>query len=722
MTDALPGLALPDPRAMNADAVLAALDPQQREVAANPLGPMVVLAGAGTGKTRAITHRIAYGVHTNVLVPQRTLAVTFTARAAGEMRTRLRELGVHGVQAKTFHAAALSQLRYFWPQAIGGAAPEVISAKGSIVGEACGRLGLQVDRTSMRDLAAEIEWAKVSMLTPETYPMAARRAGRSPADLDFTAMARLLDAYEDVKGNRHVIDFEDVLLLMAGIMAEREDIARVVRDQYRHFIVDEYQDVNAIQQHLLNLWIGQRQDVCVVGDPAQTIYSFNGATPAHLRNFTTTYPDAKKVELVRNYRSTPEVIALANAVMKAAPVKNMSVTLQATAASGPRPRLVEYSDDVAEARGVAADIAALIKRGRRPSTMAILFRTNAQSEAFENALAEAEIPYLIRGGERFFNRDEVRSGIVLLRGAARSDDASKSLGDVVADVLVSAGWQKNPPASGASRAKWESLQALVELARTFSRTNPDARIREFVKELDRRASEQHAPNVEGITLASLHAAKGLEWDSVFLVGMSDGWMPIMMATDAETIEEERRLLYVGITRARKELTLTFSRSRSEGGRANRSSSRFLNRMADVLDGASASTAPPASRGGARSKSKAPVNCRTCGKVLTTAAEQKIGRCHDCPATYDEATLAALKEWRLAVSQQNKVPAFTIFTDATLIAMAEALPTNEAGLRKISGVGMTKCAKYGASVLAILGGADPQVEASKPSEFGEFDPA
>ena len=723
MSDALPGFeALPDPRAVTADAVLAALDPQQREVAENPLGPMVVLAGAGTGKTRAITHRIAYGVHTGVLVPQRTLAVTFTARAAGEMRTRLRELGVGGVQAKTFHAAALSQLQYFWPQAIGGAAPEVVSAKGSIVGEACGRLGLQLDRPGLRDVAAEIEWAKVTMLTPETYPAIARRAGRAPADLDLTAMARLLDAYEDVKSHRHVIDFEDVLLLMAGILAEREDIARVVRDQYRHFIVDEYQDVNAIQQHLLQLWVGERKDLCVVGDPAQTIYSFNGATPRHLRQFTTTFPDARKVELVRNYRSTPQVIALANEVMRAAPATSASVTLQAQSRSGVKPKLVEFPDDAAEAAGVATQIAALIKRGRRPSSMAILFRTNAQSEAFETALSEQEIPYLIRGGERFFNRDEVRSALVLMRGAARSDDGSKPLADLVADVLTGAGWQRNPPVSGASRAKWESLQALVQLAGTFSRTNPDARLREFVKELDRRAAEQHAPNVEGVTLASLHAAKGLEWDVVFLAGMSDGWMPIMMATDAETIEEERRLLYVGITRARQELTLTFSRSRSEGGRANRSPSRFLNRMGGVLDGATSTASSPPTRAPQRKKTSAPKKCRTCGQDLLSAAERKIGRCTDCPATYDERVFESLREWRKAVAERDKVPAFVVFTDATLVAIAESMPTTPSALRKISGVTGAKCTKYGASVLAVLKGADPQTEARTPSEFGEFDPA
>ena len=709
------------PGAMNADAVLEGLDPGQREVAANPLGPMVVLAGAGTGKTRAITHRIAYGVHSGALVGQRTLAVTFTARAAGEMRTRLRDLGVPQVVARTFHSAALKQLQYFWPQAIGGGAPEVIKTKGSIVGEAAGRLRLQMDRTALRDVASEIEWAKVSMLTPETYPVAARRAGRQPADLDLTAMARLLDAYEDVKSARNVIDFEDVLLLMTGILAEREDIARTVRDQYRHFIVDEYQDVNAVQQHLLSLWLGERKDLCVVGDPAQTIYSFTGASPSHLRTFASKFEGAKRVELVRNYRSTPQIVTLANEVMKKADRAFGSVTLQAQRGSGTTPRLVTYPDDAAEARGVVEDIRALLKVGEKPSTIAILFRTNAQSEAFETALADAGVPYQIRGGERYFNREEVRRGILLLRGAARSDDGSKPLPDTVADVLMGAGWSPHPPAAGATRERWESLQSLVELSKDVARTVPGAQVRQFVAELDRRAAEQHAPKVEGITLASLHSAKGLEWDSVFLAGASDGLLPIMMATTPEAIEEERRLMYVGITRARKNLSLSFALARHEGGRATRSPSRFLDGTGSVLEGAAAARRPGA-RSTRTSKPLKAAKCRTCGRDLDTAAERKIGRCSECPATYDEGQFEALKTWRRGAAQRNKVPAFVIFTDATLVAIAETRPTTPAGLRAISGVGTSKVTKYGASVLAVLAGADPEAEVESPSAFGEFDPA
>ncbi|HYO17307.1 MAG TPA: ATP-dependent helicase, partial [Dermatophilaceae bacterium] len=475
-----------------ADDVLDALDPEQRQVAASPSGPMCVLAGAGTGKTRAITHRIAYGVLSGAYQPQRVLAVTFTARAAGEMRTRLRELGVPGVQTRTFHAAALRQLHYFWPQAIGGASPEVLPHKASVVAEAGSRLRLQLDRVAVRDLAAEVEWAKVSMLTPETYAVAARKAGRDPAGLDATAMARLLQTYEEVKAERGVIDFEDVLLLTVGILAEREDIARVVRSQYRHFVVDEYQDVNALQQRLLELWVGQRDDVCVVGDPAQTIYSFTGATPRHLLEFPRRYPGSQVVRLVRNYRSTPQIVALANILVRvghrqAGGPPAEVLQLRAQGQDGPPPSLTAYSDDPAEAAGVAAAVKDLIARGTPASQIAVLFRINAQSEAYESALADAQVAYLVRGGERFFARKEVRGAILLMRGAARADDGSKPLGELVRDVVAGAGWTQTPPTSGgAMRDRWESLQALVALADDFVVAEPRARLTDLVGELVER--------------------------------------------------------------------------------------------------------------------------------------------------------------------------------------------------------------------------------------------
>ena len=697
----------------SADAILDGLDPQQREVAANPTGPMVVLAGAGTGKTRAITHRIAYAVLSGAQQPQRTLAVTFTARAAGEMRTRLRDLGVGGVQARTFHAAALRQLHYFWPQAIGGAAPEVMPHKAGAVAEAAGRLRMRFDRTGIRDLAAEVEWAKVGMLTSETYATAARAAGREAPGLDLTAMARVLAAYEEVKAERGVIDFEDVLLVLVGILEENDTVARAVREQYRSFVVDEYQDVNALQQRLLDLWLADRKDICVVGDPAQTIYSFTGASPAHLLGFRSRHPQARQVELVRNYRSTPEIVGLANLVLRSPSGgrRSGSVVLEAQREAGPAPTLVHHDDDPAEAAAVAAQIADLIAAGTPPADIAVLFRTNGQSEVVESALADRSIPYLVRGGERFFQRKEVRDAVVLMRGAARSDDGSVLLPELVRDVLLGAGWSREVPvAGGAARERWESLAALAALADDLFAADGEARMPAFVRELDERMAAQHAPSVQGVTLASLHAAKGLEWGTVFLIGCSDGYLPIAMADTPEAIEEERRLLYVGVTRARDRLVLSWSGARTPGARATRRPSRFLDGTASILGEGARSQPKRSSRvggsGGKTPKVARRSTCRTCGKDLETAGERTVGRCSTCPATYDEALFESLREWRLATSRAASVPAFVVFTDATLTAIAEQAPADVAALSSISGVGQRKLDLYGPQVLAILGGATP----------------
>jgi DNA helicase-2/ATP-dependent DNA helicase PcrA len=687
-----------------ADDVLAALDPEQREVAAHPLGPMCVLAGAGTGKTRAITHRIAYGVLSGAYQPQRVLAVTFTARAAGEMRTRLRDLGVGGVQARTFHAAALRQLHYFWPQAVGGAAPEVMPHKASAVAEAGGRLRLRLDSPSVRDVASEIEWAKVSMLTADTYAAGAARVRREPpAGLDATAMARLIATYEEVKTDRGVIDFEDVLLLTAGIIGEHEQVARTVRGQYRHFVVDEYQDVNRLQQTLLDLWLGGREDVCVVGDPAQTIYSFTGASPQHLLGFRSAHPQARVVELVRNYRSTPQVVNLANLVLRSpgGGRRSGSVELRAQRDDGVVPELLVAADDPAEADQVASRIADLVASGHPASEIAILFRTNGQSEAYESALAERGIPYLVRGGERFFSRREVRDAIVLMRGAARSDDGEVALPDLVRDVLLGAGWTREAPTSGgAARERWESLQALAGLADDVAALDPEARLPAFVRELEERAAAQHAPTVQGVTLASLHAAKGLEWGTVFLVGCSDGLMPITMADTPEEIEEERRLLYVGLTRARDRLVLSYARARTPGAKGTRRPSRFLDGTESVL-GAAARSQPRRKKAGAKEKAAAPTVCRVCGAGLATAKERTIGRCTACPPTMDEQLFEELRGWRLETARELDVPAYVVFTDATLTAIAEREPGDTRELSGITGVGPAKLERFGDAVLEIV---------------------
>ncbi|WP_455356045.1 ATP-dependent DNA helicase UvrD2 [Streptomyces sp. SYSU K217416] len=699
------------------DAVLAGLDPEQREVATALHGPVCVLAGAGTGKTRAITHRIAYGVRAGILQPASVLAVTFTNRAAGEMRGRLRELGAGGVQARTFHSAALRQLQYFWPKAVGGELPRLVERKVQLVAEAAARCRIRLDRNELRDVTGEIEWAKVTQTVPADYPAAVAKAGRE-APRDPAEISQVYGLYEQLKRDRAMIDFEDVLLLTVGILQDRHDIADQIRRQYQHFVVDEYQDVSPLQQRLLELWLGDRESLCVVGDASQTIYSFTGATPDHLLNFRTRHPDATVVKLVRDYRSTPQVVHLANGLLGQARGRAADHRLELVSQRepGPEPLYTEYADEPAEAEGTARRIRDLIAAGVPAGEIAVLYRINAQSEVYEQALADAGVPYQLRGAERFFERQEVRKAIAGLRSAARFGANDPLLDDVVdlssqvRAVLSGSGWSTDPPAgSGAVRDQWESLAALVRLAEDFSRARPPATLSDLVAELDERAAAQHAPTVQGVTLASLHAAKGLEWDAVFLVGLTEGMMPITYAKTDEQVEEERRLLYVGVTRARLHLSLSWALSRAPGGRASRRPSRFLNglRPGSAAVGArGAGGAGGVERGSGRKRGRrGSVQCRVCGRTLTDAGEMKLMRCEDCPSDMDEGLYERLREWRVGQAKELGQPAFCVFTDKTLMAIAEAVPGSEAELQQISGVGGRKVERFGTDVLAICAGEE-----------------
>ncbi|WP_413801304.1 ATP-dependent DNA helicase UvrD2 [Streptomyces iranensis] len=721
-----PGADAATPR--DADAVLDGLDPEQREVATSLHGAVCVLAGAGTGKTRAITHRIAYGVRAGMLQPASVLAVTFTNRAAGEMRGRLRQLGAGGVQARTFHSAALRQLQYFWPKAVGGEVPRLVERKVQLVAEAAARCRVRLDRNELRDVTGEIEWSKVTQTVPEDYPAVAAKSGRE-APRDAAEIGRIYATYEQLKRDRGVIDFEDVLLLTVGVLQERPDIADQVRRQYQHFVVDEYQDVSPLQQRLLELWLGERDSLCVVGDASQTIYSFTGATPDHLLNFRTRHPRATVVKLIRDYRSTPQVVHLANGLLSQARGRAAEHRLELVSQreAGPDPVYAAYADEPAEAEGTARRIRELITPVERggagipASQIAVLYRVNAQSELYEQALADAQVPYQLRGAERFFERPEVREAGLLLRGAARGGSADPELADAdipsqVRAVLGTRGWTPEPPSgSGAVRDRWESLAALVRLAEDFAASRPGATLSDLVAELDERAVAQHAPTVEGVTLASLHAAKGLEWDAVFLVGLTEGMVPITYAKTEQQIEEERRLLYVGVTRARRHLTLSWALSRAPGGRASRRPTRFLNglRPGSQAVGARAPGggggiergAAASGGGGGVRKRRGPVHCRVCGRALTDAGEMKLMRCEGCPSELDEALYERLRDWRAEQAGLLGQPAYCVFTDKTLLAIAEAVPGTEPELAHISGVGRRKLDRFGADVLALCAGRE-----------------
>ena len=669
--------------AMNPEELLNALDPDQRAVATQVAGPLAVLAGAGTGKTRAITYRIAYGAAVGAFDPSNVLAVTFTQRAAFEMRYRLAQLGVPKAQARTFHSAALRQLRHFWPTVVGGPLPDVIPHKASLVAASAARLGITIDRTNVRDIAAEVEWAKVSMVDAAHYASRVARLRRDvPAGLDAGDMARLLDVYEDAKNERGVIDFEDILIYLCGMLQERADVASIVRKQYRSFVVDEFQDVNLLQARLLDLWLGGRHDVCVVGDVAQTIYSFTGASPDYLTGFGRKHPGARIVELTRDYRSTPQIVSLANDVLAHSSQREGTVRLSSQREGGAQVTYRTYDDDRAEAEGVAASIADLIDAGMVPHSIAVLMRTNGQSQAFEEALGARGIPVAVAGGKPFFARDDVRTAISRLRAAAAAATDTGSVGEIVRDVLSGVGWAPEAPSGQAGSERWSNMNAIVGWADDSQAQTLPA----FVAELDERVAYQVEPDKAGVELATIHAAKGLEWDAVFLVGVAEGLLPISYAKTAAAREEERRLLYVAITRARDLLTVSWARSRGADGRGKRKRSH-------LLDG----IWPEEARVGAPKK-----RARASTRALNQAFEEEAS-----PQAIE--LFGRLKAWRLEVSRQAGVPPFAVFTDQTLRDIAQAMPKNTTQLRVIRGIGDVKVQRFAAPVLALVRGEEVIVD-------------
>ncbi len=686
------------------DRLLGDLDEEQREAVLAPRGPVCVLAGAGTGKTRTITRRIAHLVTAGHVAPGQVLAVTFTQRAAGEMRGRLRALddgtGTGAVQAQTFHAAARRQLAYFWPRVVGTTEWQLLDSKFAVVAQAANRSGLPTGTDNVRDLAGEIEWAKASLISPEDYPATVAQSGR---DIPFDAakVAAAYAGYESLKARNDVVllDFDDLLLHTAAAIENDAAVAQEFRDRYRCFVVDEYQDVTPLQQRVLDAWLGNRDDLTVVGDANQTIYSFTGASPRYLLDFSRRFPDAAVVRLERDYRSTPQVVSLANRVIAAARgrMAGSRLHLVGQRPPGPNPTFNEYPDEVAEAAAVARSIKKLVESGTAPAEIAVLYRINAQSEAYEEALTEAGVPFQVRGGEGFFSRQEVRQALLALQRAAERDDEGP-LPELVRATLEPLGLTAEPPAGTKARDRWEALAALADLVDDEVAQRPQLDLRTLLTELRQRADSRHPPVVQGVTLASLHAAKGLEWDAVFLVGLADGTLPISHALshgpDSEPVEEERRLFYVGITRARVHLTLSWALARNPGGRQGRRPSRFLNGIA-----------PQSARDEGPSRSRKPrgpaPRCRVCNAPLTASAAIMLRRCETCPSDIDEQLLADLKDWRLRISKEMSVPAYVVFTDNTLIAIAESLPGDDAALVAIPGIGARKLEQFGADVLGLV---------------------
>lgn len=554
---------------IDAEDILSRLDEEQREAAMSLTGPTCILAGAGSGKTRTITHRIAYGIAKGYYAANRVLALTYTNRAAGELRQRLRDLGAAGVQVKTFHAAALSQLEYFWPQFAGVPAPQILESKVRLLGDCAKKLSLGLDSVGLKELAAEIEWRKYSMLSVEDYRAKAEARPRI-ANLSVDQLLQLMELYEEDKIRAQRLDWEDVILLTIGLLRAEPLALSHVQQQYRFFTVDEYQDISPLQHTLLDVWMGDHDDLCVVGDPNQTIYSFTGATSDFLKNFDQRFDDAKVVQLTTNYRSTKSIVDAANRVVRD---NSLMDALTAVGEVGTPIAIKDFANNQAEAVALAEAIEFDLASGVKPHEIAVLYRVNGQSEVFETALTEKSISYQLRGGERFFNRPEIVRAMTAIRAEAVTNSyGDKSLFETVSDVCRSVGWSaRKPDHAGADLDRYESLSALLAMVDELPEGTSVA---QFSAELEERKRSQHEPLTAAVTLSTIHAAKGLEWSVVYLVGAVEGYLPIGYAsTDAE-ISEERRLFYVAVTRAKKRLSISWAANDGVSGRV-RKPSRFL---------------------------------------------------------------------------------------------------------------------------------------------------
>ena len=649
------------------------LNPAQREAVETTVGPLCILAGAGSGKTRVISRRVAYAIATGAVHPSHVLVVTFTDTAANEMRERLAALGFPGVQAQTFHAAAFRQLRYFWSHLSDTRLPEVLDSKAPLLAPLQRSLPGGYKFTAVKDLADELEWAKARRLDPSSYRAAVEAIGRTPpipGDLFVGVFRR----YERAKERAGRIDFEDMLVRMLEGFERRQDVAEEFRGQYRWFSVDEYQDTNPLQQALLEAWLGERRDLAVVGDEDQTIYTFTGATSEYLTGFSRRFPEARLVRLEDNYRSSPEVLALANRLLAATPGRrpDRGKRLVATRPSGPEPAVVAFENAEREVGAVVGEVARLAGAGVDTDEVAVLVRTNAQIPPFEEALAAAGIRYQVRG-ELFFRRTEVLRAVGVLRSRT-----ARAAGGGLVDALEAIWFERfgfrrdEEPDGEEARQRHASLVTLLGIA---DRVGDEAGIAGFLEELGRRAAQEAEGTGGGVNLLTYHRAKGLEFDAVLLPAIEEGVLPIRQASTPAEVAEERRLLYVGLTRARVHLWLSWAARRAgpSGREQPRKPSRFLD---DLV--------PP---GGSRVRPRAVAT----GMTRTGRASVRA----------DGPLAEQLRAWRRKRAEADGVPAYVVFNDRTLAALTERRPRSRGELLAVDGIGPSKLDRYGEELLALL---------------------
>ena len=656
------------------DDLLADLDPEQREAVLAVSGPVAILAGAGSGKTRVLSRRTAYAIATGVVPADQALVVTFTDKAAGEMVERLRSLGLPGVTARTFHAHALSILRFFWPlRHDGSPLPALLDSKAPILGRLARQLPGHYRFTPAKDLADEIEWAKARRVAARGYEAAAGAAGREPP-IPLDLFVRVFDGYERAKARAGRIDFDDLLVGTVDLLESDADAAATVRARKRWFSVDEYQDTSPLQQRLLELWLGESLDLGVVGDEDQTIYSFTGASPEYLRTFAERWPGARVVALTRNYRSSSQVLELANRLIAA---EGRSKRLVPTRPDGPVPTISKHPSAEHELAALVTWIRARLSDGVAPGEVAVLVRMNAQLAPIEEALTRSGVAYQVRG-VRFYDRPEVRAAVQALRRPRIEATGAALVGAVRARWAEAVGYEEDADAieGDEARERQASLETLLAIVAELVAGDSAADVASAIAELEARAAHEREGSADGVNLLTYHRAKGLEWDAVFLPSLEEGNLPIRQARESdEALAEERRLLYVGITRARVHLALSWSERRESRGReSRRQPSRFL------LD-----LRPPR------------------GTIIRELPGPPVAT--PLVAAADGPAFEALRAWRPSRARADGMPPYVIAHDATLRAIADARPRTLAALRRVKGMGEQKLERYGDEILAALDACD-----------------
>ena len=714
---------------MEAERLLDGLNEEQQVAVTCPTTPLCVLAGAGSGKTRVLTRRIAYRALTGAHDPRHVLALTFTRKAAGELSSRLRSLGLRdSVAAGTFHAVAYAQLRTRWADR-GVRPPELLDRKVGFVA----RLLSSADRSSVLDIVTEIEWAKARAIAPDEYGAEAKRVSRQ-APLAYREMAAVFERYETEKRAKRMVDFDDLLRLCRRDLLEDREFAQSQRWRFQHLFVDEFQDVNPLQRGLLEAWLGGRDDLCVVGDPNQAIYTWNGADPTAITGFTDRYPKAELIRLTENYRSSPQILTVANAVLAGGAVDGTGSAADATASAlganrpdGPVPLVRSFPDDAAEARAIARSVRDHHGPNGRWSAQAVLCRTNAQTAVIERALHEAGIPFRVRGGGGLLEQPEIKTAlrdlhrhagefstaIADLQATADRMTAARPLDDdqsaaetALFALLPEVGDEEIDPAMSDLHAddRAANLGALVRMAQDYAALDSRPTGTGFVAWLtDNTRADQPDGSGEGVEIATFHAAKGLEWPIVHLAGLEQGLVPIGHARDEAALAEERRLFYVAITRAEAELSCTWSEERTFGTRtAKRTPSPYLDQVQTAV-GALQSGDVPADwvhhLRAQRARLAKPTKPNKTGKSVSST-ETPAGLASELDAA-DLAVFNALKAWRLTQSRAADVPAYVIFPDRVLVEVATKRPASRQQLLAVSGVGEVKVQRFGEQILGIV---------------------